>query len=603
MMAPRAAASIPSPMSITPRLLLLAALLCSIPPATCAPVAASAVPWLHDEAAAFEQAQRERRFVLLYLEAVWCHWCHVMDARTYADEGVIAALARDYVPLRIDQDARPDLANRYRDYGWPATIVFDPEGREIVKRQGYIAPLPMQRLLAAIKADPDPERAAARVAVGDAPASGLSAAVRAELQRRHRDTHDAERGGLRIGQKYVDRDSVEYALGLAARGDVAQGIAARKTLDAARALLDPVWGGVYQYSTGGDWNHPHFEKLAVLQAEYLRLYALAYAQTGEPRYLETARSIRGYIEHFLAAPEGGYYASQDADLRPGEHSAEYFALDDAARQRQGGPRVDTHRYTQATAAIAEAFAVLHEASNDAAALAAAERAMRWVHAERANGEGGFRHDANDRGGPFLADNLAAGRAFLQLYRVTSQREWLTQASATADFIERRFRIDSGYAGGVGGVGPIAPVAQLDENLSLVRFANLLAHYSGEARHQALAQHAFAYLARDVVALSRLTDAGILLADDERNADPLHLTVIGDKHDPVARALFDAALRLPGAYKRLDWWDPAEGALPNPDVKYPPVKGAAAFVCTQRRCSLPIREPAELGAFVRESSQG
>jgi len=170
-------------MSVIPRLLLLAALLCSIPPATCAPVAASAVPWLRDEAAAFELARHERRFVLLYLEAVWCHWCHVMDARTYADEGVIAALARDYVPLRIDQDARPDLANRYRDYGWPATIVFDPEGREIVKRQGYIAPLPMQRLLAAIKADPDPERAAARVAVDDTPAAGSGSALIAASRR------------------------------------------------------------------------------------------------------------------------------------------------------------------------------------------------------------------------------------------------------------------------------------------------------------------------------------------------------------------------------------------------------------------------------------
>ena len=29
-----------------------------------------------------EQARREHRFVILDLEAVWCHWCHVMDATT-----------------------------------------------------------------------------------------------------------------------------------------------------------------------------------------------------------------------------------------------------------------------------------------------------------------------------------------------------------------------------------------------------------------------------------------------------------------------------------------------------------------------------------------
>ncbi|MEZ4574985.1 MAG: hypothetical protein R2857_08735 [Vampirovibrionales bacterium] len=26
--------------------------------------------------------------------------------------------------LKVDQDARPDLANRYQDYGWPALIIF-----------------------------------------------------------------------------------------------------------------------------------------------------------------------------------------------------------------------------------------------------------------------------------------------------------------------------------------------------------------------------------------------------------------------------------------------------------------------------------------------
>ncbi|MGF2075888.1 hypothetical protein, partial [Enterococcus casseliflavus] len=82
----------------------------------------------------------------------------------------------------------------------------------------------------------------------------------------HRDSYDAARGGLRLAQKYLDRDSVEYALTRGAQGvDVERGRASQ-TLDAATALLDPVWGGVYQYSTGGDWRRPHFEKLATRQA-------------------------------------------------------------------------------------------------------------------------------------------------------------------------------------------------------------------------------------------------------------------------------------------------------------------------------------------------
>ena len=33
----------------------------------------------------FAEAKRSHKFVLLDLEAVWCHWCHVMDAKTYSD--------------------------------------------------------------------------------------------------------------------------------------------------------------------------------------------------------------------------------------------------------------------------------------------------------------------------------------------------------------------------------------------------------------------------------------------------------------------------------------------------------------------------------------
>src|SRR4051812_47416862 len=75
----------------------------------------------------FEQAKRENRFVIMNLHAVWCHWCHVMEEKTYRDHDVIALLQSKYLTVEVDADARPDLANRYEDYGWPATIVFGPD--------------------------------------------------------------------------------------------------------------------------------------------------------------------------------------------------------------------------------------------------------------------------------------------------------------------------------------------------------------------------------------------------------------------------------------------------------------------------------------------
>lgn len=40
-------------------------------------------------------------------------------------------------------------------------------------------------------------------------------------------------------------------------------------------------------------------------------------------------------------------------------------------------------------------------------------------------------------------------------------------------------------------------------------------------------------------------------------------------------------------------DERECALPNPDVQYPQFEKTAGFICTDRRCSAPIFDPAKI----------
>src|SRR5688572_1673704 len=106
------------------------------------------VAWQPWSAAVFEQARASERLVLLDLGTQWCHWCHVMEGTTYADPAVRSLLARHFVAVEADADRRLDLAARYQDWGWPATIVFDASGRELWKNRGYVPP---ERLRAVLK--------------------------------------------------------------------------------------------------------------------------------------------------------------------------------------------------------------------------------------------------------------------------------------------------------------------------------------------------------------------------------------------------------------------------------------------------------------------
>ncbi len=560
--------------------------------AATAAAAAPAIEWQPWSDAVFERARSENRFVLLDLEAVWCHWCHVMDQETYSDPEVQELIAQHYIAIRVDQDARPDLSRRYEDYGWPATIVFGPDGKEIVKRSGFIAAKPFNRLLGAILDDPSPVKYRDSEPVTQFSVSPLLPdELRATLKKQIVDSHDFKAGGLLQQQKFMDRDTVEYALEMARAGDSQSRRMATQTLDGALNLIDPVWGGVYQYSTNGDWKHPHFEKIMFVQADTMRVYALASLQLNDARYLNAARDIYRYVNAFLLSPEGAYYVSQDADLVRGQHSQDYFALNDAKRRARGIPAIDKHLYARENGWMMQGLAALYAADGNPQILARAVAAARWVLDNRSLPGGGFRHDEADAAGPYLEDTLAAGRGFLALYQVTGQREWLRHAQAAAGFMRANFTSGSaaGFVTTVPGKGAFVPMPQTDENIMLARFANLLSRYTGDPTYRDDAERAMRFLVTREVALKRRTEAGLLIADRELSNDPVHLTVVGAKGDLVAKELFRIAQRQAGTYKRIEWWDRSEGPMPNPDVQYPDLPKSAAYVCSQNRCSLPVFE--------------
>jgi len=57
------------------------------------------------------------------------------------------------------------------------------------------------------------------------------------------------------------------------------------------------------------------------------------------------------------------------------------------------------------------------------------------------------------------------------------------------------------------------------------------------------------------------------------------------------------LQYPSSYKRLEWWDKREGPMPNPDVQYPQLDKSATFICTNKRCSLPIFKAEDIAKTV------
>jgi uncharacterized protein YyaL (SSP411 family) len=91
---------------------------------------------------------------------------------------------------------------------------------------------------------------------------------------------------------------------------------------AAGGIHDQLGGGFHRYATDAVWLVPHFEQMLYDNAQLARVYAHAWALTGDPGYLETCTGTLDYLLRELRTADGGFAASQDADT-DGEEGATF----------------------------------------------------------------------------------------------------------------------------------------------------------------------------------------------------------------------------------------------------------------------------------------
>jgi uncharacterized protein YyaL (SSP411 family) len=442
-----------------------------------------------------------------------------MEASTYHDPAVAALLAARFVAVKVDIDARPDIGERYGDWGWPATVIFSPDAEELGKYRGYIAPADFVEILKEVVAGGDAAGGSASAKVTTTPLIAAGGKLPdAELAYIERDTelaldeyYDEDEGGWGRAQKAPIAADNAWALEKARQGDAVMRQRALFTLEKQSGVLDPVWGGIYQYSAGRDWTHPHFEKLMPFEAGALANYAEAYALTGDARWMATALGVRGYLEGFLLSTEGGFYASQDADLnahdpsRPFLSGHDLYALPDAERRARGIPRVDTHEYAHENGLAIAAYVTLHEATCktacDAAALATAETAARRVLATHTTPAGGVAHDADPAARVLhLADNASFAYALARLFEATHDVRYRDRAETIAAFLEKELvdPASGAYFGATKDGDAVGVFARrrvpFEDNVTAIRLLVKLARLGSEERRPAYAAAAERVLA-------------------------------------------------------------------------------------------------------------
>lgn len=98
---------------------------------TLAAVASAAepgIPWLTDYATALKAAEKQKRPLLTVVGSDACTHCRRMEADTFADEKVRAAVVGKVIPLKIDATKEPALVQALNVQAYPTCILAGADG-------------------------------------------------------------------------------------------------------------------------------------------------------------------------------------------------------------------------------------------------------------------------------------------------------------------------------------------------------------------------------------------------------------------------------------------------------------------------------------------
>ncbi len=568
------------------------------------PNRAAEIAWNEWGDAAFERARREGKPVLLGISAVWCHWCHVMDETSYSDEGVIRLINDYYVPIRVDNDRRPDINARYNMGGWPTTAFLTPEG-EVMAGLTYVPPDQMRDVLTRVnsyfrenRADIDAkiaELTAARGGVQSTDNAGeLSDQIFRDALDAVSDAYDPVHGGFGAEPKFPHTDAIELLLRAHLRdGDTDSLAMARKTLDAmcGGGTYDQVWGGFFRYSTKRDWSIPHYEKMLEDNAQLLRALLRLYRITGDAAHRRYTEATVAYIDAWLSdAGTGAFYGSQDAD-------EEFYPLPAAERARRTAPYVDPTIYTSwnamAIGAYLDASWTLDHPELEVRALRALD--VLWDRLR----DGGVmcRYLADD--GPhvpgLLEDQAWTAAACLDAYDVAGRPRDLDRARQLARaMIDRLAAPDGGFFdrpadGETSGLLSLRqkPVKENAVAASVfVRLSRLLHEPEFEdVARRALRPHA------GIVASQGHFAAGYAIAVDQLLHPGADVRIVA-RDDAGSQPMRRAALQLPVPDRLVRVIDSADAAALEREG-LPADPAPAAYVCYGELCSAPVTSADDL----------
>jgi uncharacterized protein YyaL (SSP411 family) len=311
-------------------------------------------PWGEE---AFEEARRRNKMIFLSIGYSSCHWCHVMERESFADEEIALLLNETCISIKVDREERPDIDAFYMDVcqlltgkgGWPLTIIMTPDKRPFfaatyLPKESRFGLIGLKELIPRV-AEAWRESHAEILSTAEKVRAALEKPVISKTQpipldilkrtyTQLADHFDKENGGFGRAPKFPTPHYLSFLLRYAKRTAAENPLVmVEKTLQAMSrgGIYDHLGFGFHRYSTDATWLVPHFEKMLYDQALLAMVYAEAFQLTGKEEYKQTVAEIMTYVSREMTSEEGGFFTAEDADSE-GEEGKFYLWTEQEIRK-------------------------------------------------------------------------------------------------------------------------------------------------------------------------------------------------------------------------------------------------------------------------------
>jgi len=301
------------------------------------------VAWMPWGAGVWDRAKAENKPVFLSIGYSTCHWCHVMERESFEDEKTAELLNRDFVPVKVDREERPDVDRIYMTAvqattgqgGWPLSVWLTPEGKPFYGgtyfpphgaygRPGF--PDVLRQIAAAWKEQKGEVERWAEELSSRIRSLGEGGGGRGEIRDAEKvlltaadelaSEYDRKHGGFGGAPKFPRPSQPLFLLrrSFAEKSErLLEIVRHTGRAMAAGGIYDQVGDGFHRYAVDAGWAVPHFEKMLYDNAQLMGLYAELGAALGEAWPGEVVAGIDRYLQRDLRMTGGGLASAEDAD--------------------------------------------------------------------------------------------------------------------------------------------------------------------------------------------------------------------------------------------------------------------------------------------------